>query len=275
MRNKFLKKPLSLISFSILMSIINLFLYNIPFLRFAISHTETGLLGKFLLIFSLIILLFLLNAFACYFILYLFRYIGKVIIALTQIINSTCTYFVLFYSVIIDGSMVGNVFNTRYSEASGFISWQLIIWVLLLGIVPALYVLLQKLNYDTLKHFGIFSAATLSTSLIIILCNFNQILWISKYDTELGGLLMPWSYTVNSCRVLSMQHSENKKEILLADGQFLDDQKTAVILVIGESARRSNFSLYGYSKPTNPLLSQRNDIHVLLANSFRIIRTPP
>ena len=38
------------------------------------------------------------------------------------------------------------------------------------------------------------------------------------------------------------------------------------MLIIGESARRENFSLYGYNKPTNPLLEQENVV-ALIAKS--------
>lgn len=40
-----------------------------------------------------------------------------------------------------------------------------------------------------------------------------------------------------------------------------DIKKAIAVLVIGESARRENFSLYGYEKETNPLLSRINNIH--------------
>ena len=39
------------------------------------------------------------------------------------------------------------------------------------------------------------------------------------------------------------------------------------MLVIGESSRRQNFSLYGYSKNTNPLLSTIHNLHHFDANS--------
>jgi lipid A ethanolaminephosphotransferase len=45
------------------------------------------------------------------------------------------------------------------------------------------------------------------------------------------------------------------------------EEPTAVVLVIGESGRRANFELYGYPRPTNPLLAHRTDIHALPANA--------
>jgi glucan phosphoethanolaminetransferase (alkaline phosphatase superfamily) len=47
--------------------------------------------------------------------------------------------------------------------------------------------------------------------------------------------------------------------------KFANDEKTIVFLVIGESAREQNFSLYGYSRATNPLMTELGA--VALANS--------
>ena len=47
----------------------------------------------------------------------------------------------------------------------------------------------------------------------------------------------------------------NQKEILLPDATFTNDSKDVCVLIIGESARRQNFSLYGYRRITNPLLA--------------------
>ena len=69
---------------------------------------------------------------------------------------------------------------------------------------------------------------------------------------------MPWSYTVNSIRFYNSEKKRNQKEIPLPDAQIETDSRDVCVLIIGESARRANFSLYGYEKDTNPLLSQDN-----------------
>ena len=40
-----------------------------------------------------------------------------------------------------------------------------------------------------------------------------------------------------------------------------------MVLVIGESARKANFQLYGYQRDTNPLLKRRADLKVFEATS--------
>jgi len=61
---------------------------------------------------------------------------------------------------------------------------------------------------------------------------------------------MPWSYTVNLSLYYVHKHKQNEKEILLPDATIRDKTKSVVVLVIGESARSQNFSLYGYKKNT-------------------------
>ena len=96
--------------------------------------------------------------------------------------------------------------------------------------------------------------------------NINNFTWIDRNATQLGSLLMPWSYTVNTFRYISAEKKRNAKEILLPDAKITTDSKDVVVLIIGESARRENFSLYGYNKQTNPLLEQQ-DIVAMVAKS--------
>jgi len=55
--------------------------------------------------------------------------------------------FIVTYSVMIDATTIENVFNTRYSEASGFFSWPLWCSIFTFGALPALYCLLQPVVF--------------------------------------------------------------------------------------------------------------------------------
>jgi lipid A ethanolaminephosphotransferase len=71
----------------------------------------------------------------------------------------------------------------------------------------------------------------------------------------------------NTFRVISSQQDEQQEEIKLPEGRITDDEKAVVVLVIGESARKANFQLYGYERDTNPLLSKQEGLKVYQANS--------
>jgi len=264
---KLFRKPISLFAFSCIVSIGTLLLYNIPFFNYVADNTNEDTGGKIFLLTSLVVLMLVLNFMMTYLVMFLMRIVGRILLAILSIINATAVYFIYTYNVMINATTIENVFNTRYSEASGFFSWPLWLSIFVFGILPALYCLFQPVVYGKAKKMGICCGSSLAVVLVVALMNFSQTLWISEHDTELGGLLQPWSYLVNTGRIISFNQDEQAEEIKLPDGQIQDNEKAVVVLVIGESARKANFQLYGYQRDTNPLLSRQAGLKVYQANS--------
>ena len=264
---KALLRPIQLYTFSCIVSIGTLLLYNIPFFNYVANNTNESAGGKILLLASLVVIMLAVNFMMTYLAMFFLRIVGRIVLAIFSITNATAVYFILTYSVMIDATTIENVFNTRYSEASGFFSWSLWLFILICGVVPAVYCLLQPVVMGKVKKLGIYCGGSLVIILVIASLNISQTLWISQHDTELGGLLQPWSYVANTCRVISFNHDEQAEEIKLPDGRITDNEKAVVVLVIGESARKANFQLYGYQRDTNPLLSKREDLKVYQATS--------
>ena len=262
-----MKKIVSLFTFSWIVSIGTLLLYNLPFFSYVAEQTNEGLGGKVFLLASLAVVMLALNFMMTYLVMFLTRRVGRVLLALLAVINATAVYFIVTYSVMIDATTIENVFNTRYSEASGFFSWGLWLFIAVFGVLPALFCLLQPVAYGKAKRMGMWCGGSLAVVLLVASMNIGQTLFITEHDTELGGLLQPWSYVANTCRVISFSYDEQQEEIKLADGRIADEEKTAVVLVIGESARKANFQLYGYQRDTNPLLKKRKDLRVYEATS--------
>ena len=264
---KALRRPVSLFTFSCIVSIGTLLLYNLPFFQFVIDNSHDSQIGVVWLTVSLVVIMLVVNFLMTYLAMFCLRIVGRILLAILSIINATATYFILTYNVIIDATTIENVFNTRYSEASGFFSWSLWLFIFVFGVLPALFCLLQPVTIGKAKKLGIYSGCSLVIMLVFGLLNINQTLFISQHDTELGGLLQPWSYIANTYRIISFSQDEQAEEIKLPDGKITDDEKAVVVLVIGESARKANFQLYGYQRDTNPLLSKQKDLKVFQANS--------
>ena len=264
---KLLGKPISLFAFSCIVSIGTLLFYNLPFFNYVANNTNESVGGKIFLLASLVVIMLALNFMMTCLVMFLLRIVGRILLAILAIINATAVYFIITYSVMIDATTIENVFNTRYSEASGFFSWSLWGFIIVFGVLPALWCLLQPVAYGKAKKLGIFCGSSLVVVLAVASMNFSQTLWISQHDTELGGLLQPWSYLVNTGRVISFSQDEQAEEIKLPDGQIADHEKAVVVLVIGESARKANFQLYGYQRDTNPLLSRQEGLKVYQANA--------
>ena len=262
---KFLKRPISLQAECMILSAFTLAAYHIPFFRLVLDKIEGGFNGV-LITAGLAVLMLALNHFFYYLVLYTGRFVGRCILAFTFVADAISLYFINSYEVLITDSMMGNVFNTQFSEASGFFSLAAVLYVLFLGVIPCIFIFAAKTDFGSFKRFMANIGLALGLAVGIAFVNIQNWPWIDRNSTELGSLLMPWSYTVNTVRFYNGEKKRNQKEILLPDAQISNDSKDVCILIIGESARRDHFSLYGYEKPTNPLIEE-DDVTALIANS--------
>jgi len=261
------KIKIKLIYCALIISVINVILYNIPLFKFVYNNINLSTFNGILLITSFVIIAIMLNLFVFYIGLYLLRLVGKWIIVLFFNINALCIYFINNYGVIIDRSMIGNILNTNYAETSSFLSFSLILYLFFIGVIPS--VLIYNIKYEKIKFkpFIIHNSLILLFILLISYINSPNWLWIDKNSKKVGSLIMPWSYVVNTCRFYHKKNKENKKQKLLPNAKILNNTKSVCVVVIGESARSANFSLYGYNKKTNPLLSKIKNLHIYKAES--------
>ena len=149
MKNIF-KDKTTIAKVSATLSIFTLVAYHYPFFDHVVNHVEKGFNGIFITI-GLGILLLALNYFFYYLVLFLGRIVGKCILAFTFIANAGTLYFINTYEVLVTDKMMGNVFNTQYSEASGFFSWVALLYILFLGVVPCIYLFARKFIYVSIR----------------------------------------------------------------------------------------------------------------------------
>ena len=147
------------------MSGFNFLFFHLPFFTFVYNNLDHKSFNGITIIVSLIILMLVLNALVFYLIFFLSHYVGKFLLVVFFLINSIAVYFVNTYSVIIDESMIGNVLNTKYSESSSFFSIKLVVYVILFGILPSLYIIKVKIINVPWKNF----LRTISLTLLFIL----------------------------------------------------------------------------------------------------------
>lgn len=246
---------------------LNFLFFHYPFFTFIIENSNYQSTTGLLLVTSFMAMVMIAN----YFVFYLFYSInylfGRIITSFFFLINAVAVYFINTYSVIIDESMIGNIFNTNLDESSSFFAFKLILYILFLGIIPSILFIRIKIEKIKLKVFFKNIGISLGLMILFVLANASNVLWVDKHAKVIGGLAMPWSYTANIPRYFIHKFQENEKEILLPDAVITNKEKSVVVLVIGESARSKNFSLYGYEKDTNPLLSKTENLYHFKANS--------
>ena len=251
--NEYMQKPMGIMKISAILSVYIMLVFNIP--AFTLVASEIGCNWNGVLIFvSVAVLMLVLNYLFCYLLLWLGRVVGKAVIALSFVVNAGCLYAIHTFKAYITEPTIANVFNTNTAEASGFFSFSAVMYVLLLAVPACIYLFVKKIDYPKFWHLSVNVLASLLVIALVLLANVRNILWVDKNSTLLGGRIMPWSYVVNTVRHFNMKAQENKKEILLPDAEIATATKDVCVLIIGESARRENFSLYGYHRDTNPLL---------------------
>lgn len=250
---RYFSRPIGALKMALLLSLFTLVAYHYPLLRVVAENTDGGL-NSVLIIGGFALAMVAVNFLIYYLLLYLGRIVGKLILALSFIFNGIALYFIVGYEVLITDMMMGNVFNTRFSEASGYFSLSAVAYTLLLGVAPALYILLRKVDYGTIGRMLKSVAIALVAIVAVAVANMQNFPWIDRNATQIGSMIMPWSYTVNSVRYYNRMQKLNRKEIALPDATIANDRREVCVVVIGESARSENFSLYGYERETNPML---------------------
>ena len=259
------KRPLSIVWFCGIISLFTLVAYHKPLFDYVTENVESGISGVVITVsFALLILLF--DFMFAMLIIKPLKMVGRVIVAISLLANGVALYFIKTYEVLLTRDVMGNLFNTRVSEASGFVSADMFLFIIIFGIIPALYVLCRKVDYGKGRTMAKGVGFSLLGIVALAVVNINNVLWIDRNATKIGALILPWSYIANTARHFHHQKMINREEILLPDATFTSDEPSVMVLVIGESARRENFSLYGYERDTNPLLKS-DSVKTYIANA--------
>lgn len=253
-------------AFAAILSFVNTVLFHFPFFRYVAGHVDDGANG-IVIVASLALIMLAANFLAFYLIMYLGRTVGKVLMSFFFIASSVTLYFIAQYDVIIDETMMGNVFNTSWGEATSYYSLSAIWYVLAFGILPTAFLWIVRVDYGSVRAFVRNTLGSLGLVLLVSVGNITNWTWIDRNATVIGSLLMPWSYTINAARYDLHQRQNRKEEIRLPDAGIKGSDRRAMVLIIGESARRDHFSLYGYARETTPLLSSTGNLTVYNANS--------
>ena len=253
-KNNFLK--ISASQFVFILSLANLLLYHLPLLSFTTGNLDLATINGMRTLFTVSLIIFCFTAIFFFVLFIVSRWIALPIAMMIFLLNATALYFMVTYQVVFDKTMVANVFNTRSVESNDYFHPKLILYVLLLGVLPAWMALKCRITKITRFRLLLHAFFTLVLCLVLIYLNAATSLWIDKNASNLGSRILPWSYLINTAKHLHATRIAPRVRTALPPISFIDNEKSVVVLVIGETARAHNFSLYGYERETNPLLSK-------------------
>jgi lipid A ethanolaminephosphotransferase len=254
--------------FVLLFSAFNTVLFNLAVYRYLNASLDLLSWSGISIVATITALIYLLNITALSLTTLIGPWLSKAFLVITALVNAAALYYMNTFQVVLDLTMIGNIFNTRVSESSELLySATLYGHILLFGAVAAFFVLrthVTKVNrLRVLVNFAVVAVAAVT----LILINSSSWIWISAHRNMVRGKILPWSYVINTARFAAEKYETPAEITLLPGGEFADDSKTIVVLVIGESARAQNFSLYGYPKDTNPYLENMDVLTFDTTNS--------
>ncbi len=242
--------------FILIFAALNGLLYHLPLYSFALKDLAPLSFASVLTLLTLFVLVMLLTVLVMFMFALVSQRLLKPLAMLIVFCNAFALYFIQTYQAVLDKAMMGNVFNTNTSEASSYLSFSFLWHVLLFGVLPA-----WLISRVTIKHVSrLRTIAALLLSFIVgigwLYGNAQSWLWIDKHGRQLGGMILPWSYVINATRYQTEKAMQSRELELLPAAHLTTQDKTVVVLVIGESARAADFSLYGYARDTNPMLEK-------------------
>lgn len=242
--------------FIVAVALANAGLYHKPLYSFAVANLDYSSLGGVLTLATLFFLVTFVTALIFSLLSLVSQRLIKPLCMLGALCNAFALYFVETYGVVLDKSMMGNVFNTNFAEASSLLHPKLLVYLLVLGALPCWLLSRVQIQKTPMLRRVVFLFLVLLIGVGWLYASSKTWLWIDKNSKRLGGMTMPWSYVINASRHYVDHLSTSREQRLLPAASFLANEKTIVFLVIGEAARAQNFSLYGYRRPTNPLLAE-------------------
>lgn len=243
-------------------------LYLLVFANFSLWHSGFQVLGvgasglRGLLVLAVALLLLYVGIIY----LLLWRGLGKVLLVLMFFIAAFAAYSMDAYGTHIDANMVENLLETNGREIQGLLSWQLLAYVLLLGVLPSVLVVRVPIRYPRLWKQLLLKPLVFGACVLlaagVLYADYQQMSSFGRTHKPLRYLINPWmplyySYAYFRQEVQPpMPFKVIGKDARVGVPLAHAAKPTLVFLVVGESARAQDFGLDGYPRDTNPELSK-------------------
>jgi lipid A ethanolaminephosphotransferase len=259
---------LGLPSFTLLTATWLAVVYNVPFWTKVVEVRGGDILGGlafYASVFALVVLgfTFLLSLLS-------FRFTAKPAVILLLILAAVVAGFMQRYGVLIDRTMIQNVFETDRREAWDLVSVRLVLTVVLLGILPALAVARLPLHFRPWRREMAIKLAILCASgmaMAVLMISFGaEYASLFRNHRELRFMLTPTNAIQSSFSYLKSKSAQTGVPVDIPHSYmkatWAERKKPVVlVLVVGETARAADFSLNGHERETNPLLQRENVIN--------------
>ncbi|TLU70435.1 phosphoethanolamine transferase EptA [Enterobacter sp. MF024] len=191
---------------------------------------------------------------------------------------AAATWFMFTYGAVIDQNMIVNVFETNSQEATALITPQLLLWLAVAGLVPAVVLAMIRIRPGKWWQTLLMRVAAILASLVVIILVaavfYKDYASLFRNNKGIVKMVTPANYVSAIAKyskarwfagdqtLIRLGEDARKGPVLMAQ-----QKKTVLVLVVGEASRAENYSLNGYGRDTNPELEKQNVIYFPQASS--------
>ena len=194
-------------------------------------------------------------------------WLQKPITVLMLIASTLVGHFMASYGVVIDSTMMQNVFESDPGEVRELIGGSLIARLLLLGAIPSLLVLAVRIRrrpwLGELKRKLAVVAGSLAALLLLTgvmyadyASFFPDHRVLGQLATPINALYATQKFLRKSARPAAGTIEPLGLDATLSAAALRRKRPTLIVLVVGETARAEQFSLNCYWRETDPVLSR-------------------
>ncbi len=201
---------------------------------------------------------------------FIWRTTLKPVLTVLLVATAFAAHFMLVYGVVIDPTMMVNVFQTDARETADLLTLRMVITIALLTVPPLFFVWRRpQRRLPVLRQIGTLAALLvggLALALATAAVGFKPLSSTMRNHTQLRYLVNPLNSIYAVARIAFPRHGGGPQlPPLPIDGQpgstyAQQARPPLLLLMLGETGRAGNFGINGYARPTTPGLSARTDV---------------
>lgn len=239
---------------------------NLPFYRFVLNRFDIHSFSDVVFILSLPV--FIIVPLLILFSLITLPYIGKPLIAVLLCLSAVANYAMFCLGAYIDADMYRNIIETNFRETADMATLTAGLWFLFTGLLPLCLLLICKISYRPAKK-EIWLRLKLIVSAIAVFCflapvTYKNYVTFARNHSHIRKQVNTFNYIYAVGRYYGRLTNANRQFVILDSSPVRKGisrkNPKVLLLVVGETARAANFSLYGYERKTNPLLEKQDII---------------
>ena len=193
--------------------------------------------------------------------------LARPLLALLLVVTALAHWYMTRFAVVFDAEMIRNVLHTDVAESRELMTLGMLLHVVLLGIVPAIVVLLTRNKPRSWKRGVLVRGGFLLAMLLLagaaVGVSSQGVFSLMRTDKVLRYKITPGNYIVSLINVIKPDKKANSgpRKVVGADAKRPATAATRkprlFVLAVGETVRADHWGLNGYARQTTPELAKR------------------